>query len=84
MSLGLKLRQIRKRKKLSQIEVAEKSKMSAVNSIPGFTKLTWRHGQEWINSKVASAHEIDVAELLETKPAEVHLLYLIKWIGSVI
>ena len=66
MSLGLKLRQIRKEKKLSQIEVAEKANV-AVNSIRLYEANKRQPRMDQLQ-KIASALEIDVAELLETKP----------------
>ena len=66
MSLGLKLRQIRKEKKLSQIEVAEKANV-AVNSIRLYEANKRQPRMDQLQ-KIASALEIDVAELLETQP----------------
>ena len=62
MSLGLKLRQIRKEKKLSQIEVAEKANV-AVNSIRLYEANKRQPRMDQLQ-KIASALEIDVAELL--------------------
>ncbi len=73
MSLGLKLRQIRKEKKLSQIEVAEKANV-AVNSIRLYEANKGQPRMDQLQ-KIASALEIDVAELLETKPQKVHTIF---------
>lgn len=63
MSLGLKLRQIRKEKKLSQIEVAEKANV-AVNSIRLYEANKRQPRMDQLQ-KIASALEIDVTELLQ-------------------
>lgn len=62
MSLGLKLRQIRKEKKLSQIEVAEKANV-AVNSIRLYEANKRQPRMDQLQ-KIASALSIPVTDLL--------------------